>query len=164
MQSATAMQRAAFVIGGYGFLGQHLVARLLGGGWRVGVIDPSAPAEGETPFGGPGVTVHSVRSSVDQASWLELERALGSPEQVFHLGGSGSVGAAERDPARDRELTVESTRLLAERARAAAARLVLVSSAAVYGDQGAQPLAESLPHAPVSVYGRHKAAAEDVAL
>jgi len=41
-------------------------------------------------------------------------------------------------------------------------RFVYVSSAAVYGDAGAGPIATSAPVQPISPYGEHKAAAEDL--
>ena len=44
------------------------------------------------------------------------------------------------------------------------ARLLLVSSAAVYGDPERLPVSEDAPLAPISPYGRHRAEAEEVAL
>ncbi len=156
------MTRVAFVVGGFGFLGQALTTRALGEGWRIGIVDPRAPSEGEVSLGGPGSTVHAVRSVVSKEACARLAQALGAPTHVFHLGGSGSVGDAERDPAHDRALTVDSAQLLADLARAHRARLVLVSSAAVYGGGATEAISESLPRAPISTYGRHKAEAEDV--
>ena len=158
------MGRVAFVVGGFGFLGRRLVDRLLRDGWRVGVVDPAAPHAGDVAAGGPGSGVVAVRSTVDAAAVAELRRALGPPSRVFQLGGSGSVGAAERDPALDRRSTVDGTAALIEAIHdLPEARLVLVSSAAVYGEGAAGPLAEDRARAPISVYGRHKAVAEDLA-
>lgn len=141
------MERVGYVVGGAGFLGSHLVDRLLSDGWRVGVIDPAL--RGEVP---------SFRGLVCAEALRVLGALIGVPTHVFHLGGSGSVGLAAADPDGDRLRTVESTRLLVE--ALPGARHVLVSSAAVYGEASSGPIAESTPLAPISVYGRHKADAE----
>jgi UDP-glucose 4-epimerase len=154
------MAGVAFVIGGCGFLGRRLVEERLAHGWRVGVIDPAASANGTIAFGGPGGEVHAVASAVTREALAILTRDLGAPGVIFQLGGSPSVGIAERDAALDRRLTVDSTRLLLESAPKSA-RIVLVSSAAVYGEAEGQ-LVESRALAPVSVYGRHKAEAEAI--
>ena len=142
----------AYVIGGAGFLGRHLVARLLRDGWRVGVVDHVEPAAG----------VVFVQGRLDDTALGALSSQIGAPTHVFHLGGSGSVGAAAADPALDRELTVDSTQLLVE--RLPAARLVLVSSAAVYGEVLVSPIHERAVCAPISIYGRHKLEAEQRAV
>lgn len=148
------MERVGYVVGGAGFLGSHLVDRLLRDGWRVGVVDPLA-----TPFATGAVP--SFRGLASADALRVLHAAIGAPSHVFHLGGSGSVGLAAADPDGDRFRTVESVRLLVE--TVPFARHVLVSSAAVYGEASAGPLAESTVLAPISVYGRHKAEAEALA-
>ena len=92
--------------------------------------------------------------------------AVGRPEVIFHAAGGGSVGASLADPVADHRRTVGS---LAETlafmaAEAPEARLIYPSSAAVYGEAAAGPIPESLPAAPVSPYGRHKAEAERLIL
>lgn len=138
----------AYVIGGAGFLGRHLVARLLRDGWRVGVIDPIEPA----------AEVTHARGRVTSETLAVLSSRLGAPTHVFHLGGGGSVGIAAADPALDRALAVESTELVV--GSLSSARLVLVSSAAVYGETHEGPIREQAACAPISVYGRHKLEAE----
>ncbi len=162
------MPSTAFVIGGNGFVGRHLVDLVLASDWRVAVIDPSLDAH---PPPADSMTARASRD--DQAALLDStvtaetldtarERA-GDPDHVFHLGGSGSVGAAAADPALDFHSTVSSTAtLLGWLARGSGARVTYVSSAAVYGDGAATPLMESRPINPMSVYGVHKAAGEQL--
>jgi UDP-glucose 4-epimerase len=66
------------------------------------------------------------------------------------------------DPDADREGAVEALRSLLPRLESI--RLVLVSSAAVYGDPLLLPVSEDAPPAPVSPYGRHRVEAEWLAL
>ena len=162
------MTSIAYVIGGNGFLGRHLVDLMLGGDWQVTVIDPSLDTHPPRPG---SVTSRSSRdgravllASAVTAQTLDRARERsGEPDHIFHLGGSGSVGAAAADPALDFHLTVSSTAtVLGWLAAAGRGRVTYVSSAAVYGDAVATPLAESRPISPVSVYGVHKAAAEEL--
>jgi UDP-glucose 4-epimerase len=143
------MSRDAYVVGGAGFLGSHLVRHLAANGWRVAVIDPASA---------PDAGFHAVPTSVSALTLETLAAEGWRPACVFHLGGSGSVGQAAKDPAADFERTVASTELLLR--HLAGTRLVFVSSAAVYGDCGEAPIAEDHPLKPISHYGTHKAAAE----
>jgi UDP-glucose 4-epimerase len=145
------MQRDAYVVGGAGFLGSHLVRHLGANGWRVAVIDPASTPD-------PGF--HAVPAAVSAQSLDALAAEGWRPACVFHLGGSGSVGQAAKDPAADFERTVTSSEVLTRHLEGT--RLVFVSSAAVYGDCGETPIAEDHPLQPISHYGTHKAAAEEL--
>ena len=106
-----------------------------------------------------------IPAALDDAILDELRAEEPAPQTVYHLGGSGSVGAAAADPSGDFSRTVESTRRLVRHMKSMPnARLVLVSSAAVYGDCNADRIAEDTPLRPISVYGENKAAAESHAL
>ena len=95
----------------------------------------------------------------------DLLRRGGRPAVIYHLAGGASVRVAEADPEADHQRTVETSARLLDwiAARAPDTPVVLISSAAVYGEAGADPIPESAPLRPVSVYGRHKARMEDLA-
>lgn len=151
----TDVSRVAWVTGAAGFIGPHVAARLERDGWRVVGID-------RAPMSNPSGIVGEIAPSVlDQAA-----RRVGPPALVFHAAGAGTVGASARDPAASHHDTVSSVQTMVGwlRAHAPGALFILPSSAAVYGNAGARPLAEETPLAPISVYGRHKRDAEDAAL
>jgi dTDP-4-dehydrorhamnose reductase len=85
------------------------------------------------------------------------------PAVVIHTGAMTAVTACARDPARAEQINVQGTRVLAELAAEARARLLLTSTDLVFdGAQGwyrEQDLA-----APLSVYGRTKVGAEQAVL
>lgn len=91
-----------------------------------------------------------------------LLRTCGKPDVVVHLAGGSHVGASIAHPGEDFRRTVESAQELLEwvRNNAADARLVLASSAAVYGDVQDGPIDETAAFAPTSPYGTHKAIME----
>lgn len=150
----------AYVIGGAGFIGRRLVDSLLADGQRVVVVDPLVLASDvQHP------NARSIASTVTDPLVAAIGIEHPTPTVVYHLGGSGSVGAAAADPTGDEERTVRSTeRLLRRLGELGGGRVVLSSSAAVYGETEADAIREDTPLAPISVYGRNKALAERVCL
>jgi len=103
--------------------------------------------------------------------WPLTESGLGQamngvvPEVIFHAAGSGTVAKVAAQPTL--ELPANLGALLAVlqyvRSRAPLARVVLLSSAALYGNAPAAPQCESDARAPASLYGVAKAQAEQLA-
>ena len=149
-----------FVTGAGGFLGRHIVSAFVQAGRRVvGFGRREAAAE-------PGLGVSAPSAYVaGNLSREDLARAAGehgSPAVLIHAAGGSSVGASIADPEGDLARNVgslqESLAFLAE--HAPRARLVYLSSAAIYGAGATGPIAETARLDPVSPYGRHKQIAE----
>jgi UDP-glucose 4-epimerase len=103
---------------------------------------------------------------VSTGSLGELIAEHGAPDAVVHAAGSSSVRVAAEDPAEDFRRTVDGTAELLEALRrwAPQARLLLSSSAAIYGNDHRNPIAEDAAPAPISIYGLHKLRAEELCL
>ncbi len=146
----------ALVTGAGGFAGRHLVARLLRDGHEVLA---AGPPEAETPAGARW-------AELDVTDGTAVERLLGEarPELVFHLAGFAHVGQAEQRPEACLAVNFGGARHVLEAclARCPGARVLLVSSAEVYGPVPAErmPVVESEPRRPATVYAVSKAAAE----
>jgi UDP-glucose 4-epimerase len=145
------------VTGAGGFIGAHVASELAARGWRVGVAG--------NPGRGCDVAAAAVWGALDAEALTALGAKLGAVTAIVHCAGGSSVGPSLRDPARDYERTVSSTLRVLEfmRDHAPSARLVFLSSAAVYGAANVEPLHEGMPKRPMSPYGAHKAEAEDLA-
>ena len=93
-----------------------------------------------------------------------LQRHAGDVDAVVHCAGAADVAFSGVHPLESFAKTVSTTADVLEllRVRLPRARLVLVSSAAVYGDTSGKPIGESDPVAPISVYGVHKQMAEEL--
>jgi UDP-glucose 4-epimerase len=146
------MTRTALVTGAAGFIGSALVRVLALTGVRVHGLDRAAPDD-------------ALRARVAQWSVGDLSQGLppdlSAADEVYHCAGSGMVGPSFTDPAADFRANVATTaNLVAWMANQRGARLVLVSSAAVYGVQPVTPIAETAPLSPTSPYGVHKRLAE----
>jgi UDP-glucose 4-epimerase len=150
--------RAVLVTGGSGFIGQHL-AQLCG---QEGAI--------VTCLGhaNPGQT-SKLHSSVQQVTGDVTKATLDAigirPEVIFHCAGGSSVGLSISEPHRDFHRTLDSTAAVLEYARtqAQAAVVVIVSSAAVYGNTVAVACEEGGLIRPVSPYGLYKKISEEMA-
>ncbi|NPA30715.1 MAG: NAD-dependent epimerase/dehydratase family protein [Chloroflexi bacterium] len=155
--------RSALVTGGAGFIGSHLVEALLARGVRVTVLDDfsTGRAANLEPFRThPDLVV--VRGDVrDPAA---LARVMPQAEVVFHLAAFVSVPGSIEDPLACMDINEHGTGRVLEAARQAGVRrVVLVSSAAVYGDHDARPLHEDLPPRALSPYAASKIANEALA-
>jgi UDP-glucose 4-epimerase len=142
------------VTGGAGFVGSHLVARLVRQGHDVLVVDPRAE-------GLRGVLPERERDAVRlQAEDIRSTRAAEvarafRPEVVFHLAGSSFVPHCIDHPLETLDANVVAfDRLLGALRPCPPRALVFTSSAAVYGY--GERLAESDPVAPSNVYGLSK--------
>ena len=91
--------------------------------------------------------------------WFDL---LDSAEVVLHLSSRTDLRAAEADPVEDERINVAPVRALIRAAKrlSAAPKVVFASTVTIVGAQPANPVDETAPDRPCSVYDRHKLAAE----
>lgn len=155
---ADARARTVYVAGGGGFLGAATCAQLFKQGWRVVSLGIGAPDAVRDIAG--HVEGLITRDTLDAAT-----DQFGPPDVVIQAAGGASVGRSWESPRSDFEMSVLSTVEILDylRDEAPEARLVYVSSAAVYGEQKAATLDEDAPRAPVSPYGAHKLMCEELA-
>jgi nucleoside-diphosphate-sugar epimerase len=148
-----------FVTGGTGLVGSHVIARLAEHGHSVRALVRSAAARLTVEALGAAATDGVVE---DGRSW----EAARDCDLIVHA--AASVVAPDTWQ-RYREVNVEATRLAVRAAAAVGARLILVSSVAVYGRRpdGARsgPVEEEAPFGPIAssdFYARSKRDAEAV--
>ena len=153
----------ALVTGGAGFLGSHLVDRLVKDGWRVLVVDDLSSGKLVNLAAARrtrAVTVHKIDV---RAKELPEAAARFSPDLVFHLAAQTSVAASMKDPVRDADVNIfGSVNVLSAAAASGAERLVFTSTGgAIYGGGAPLPAPESAPLRPESPYGISKKTVED---
>ena len=151
-------QPKALVTGGAGFIGGHLVERLLDSGYNVTVVDDlSSAASAED------ATNDSSLRRIDIADRTLADIfAESRPDVVFHLAAQISVTRSMRDPDADVHANVVGgINVLQQCARFGVRRIVLFSTGgALYGEPEYVPCDESHPIRPLSVYGASKFALE----
>ena len=150
------MADRALVTGGGGFIGHHLVRRLLDDGHEVRVLDNFSTGRRERL---EGLDVGLVEG--DLRSYERAHTAVRGNDVVFHLGALPSVPRSVQDPLTTSAVNVEGALnvLLAARDEGVR-RVVFASSSSVYGANRSLPKTESDQPLPVSPYGVSKVAAE----
>jgi UDP-glucose 4-epimerase len=149
------------ITGARGFIGKHLARWLAQQGHQVvGLGHGIWPTEEAASWG----VTHWLNGDIQSGNLRLLQQTAGTPDVVYHLAGGSSVGVAIANPREDFFRTVATTAELLEwlRIDAPKARLVTVSSAAVYGANHDGPIAESAALTPYSPYGHHKRIMEEL--
>ena len=143
------------ITGGAGFIGSHLARHFASRG-EVTILDDLRSGHGRNL---DGVACRFVHGSILDAA--ALREAIAGAEEVYHLAAMVSVPESVAKPAECAELNTEGTRRVLAAAHAAGARkVVLASSAAIYGDNPTVPKLETMPPEPKSPYAETKLAGE----
>ncbi len=150
--------------GGCGFLGSHLVERLVGYGANVTVFDSMRAGSAEN-LAHVRDRIKIIRGDVRDRIAVEAALRECTPDIVYHLAANASVPGSVEDPAYDFEANAVGTFVLLDVLRALnmKPRVVLASSGAVYGQPDRFPITEDFPLKPISPYGFSKLCAEHIA-
>lgn len=149
----------AIIFGAAGFIGRHTARTFAGQGCEViGIGNGNWSAEEAREYG--------IERWINASIMLEGLNQLKLPgpiDCVIHCAGSGAVSFSYTEPWQDFQRATVTTAAILEWIRNQVVRrprLVLVSSAAVYGDQGDSDATETSTRSPISPYGFHKLTAE----
>ncbi|MCC6056132.1 MAG: SDR family NAD(P)-dependent oxidoreductase [Desulfurococcaceae archaeon] len=148
------------VTGGAGFIGSHLVDRLVRDGYRVRVVDNLSSGR-----------VENIKHHLDVGSVELIAGDLKDPQAalkavegvdtVFHFAANPEVRVSTTNPEiHFNENIVATFNLLEAMRKKGVKELVFASSSSVYGEPEEIPVDENAPIRPVSVYGASKAACE----
>ena len=150
-----------FITGGAGFIGSHLVDRLMSEGNRVTVYDNLVSGKRQS------IEHHIVKEDFQfiQADLLDLDtlkEAIKGHEVVWHLGANTDIPGGNKITDLDlKNCTIATRNVLEAMRQNNIDKIIFASSATVYGDAPPQDLAETFgPLLPISLYGAGKLACE----
>lgn len=160
--------KTVIVAGGAGFIGSHLVDRVLQAGDKVVVID-------DLSTGSKNNLEHAIKEYPTRISFHKLDICSVEcanlikkvqPDVLHILAAQWSVKVSMRDPAKDARINIGGLVNLLEAAREAGVSKVTfaTSGGTIYGDHGEDklPLKEdTYPRLPASFYGLTKSTAVD---
>lgn len=146
------------VTGGCGFIGSHLVDALLAAGHEVRILDDLSSGKRSNVPASVEIMEGDV---VDPAT---VVTAMTGVDGCFHLAAIASVQRSNEEWLRSHQVNLTGAINVFDAARFAndrgAVPVVYASSAAVYGDNTAVPLAESAEKMPLTAYGADKLGCE----
>ena len=156
------------ITGGAGFIGSHLVDRLLSeGDWQVTIVDDF------NDFYEPSIKRDNIRAHAQNPSLKVVQADIRDPEAlegvfpeeldcIVHLAARAGVRPSLSEPKLYAETNIDGTLNLLELARArGAGQFVFGSSSSVYGLNAKVPFSEDDPICnPISPYAATKAAGE----
>ena len=146
------------VTGGAGFIGSHIVDRLVADGHQVRVLDNFATGKRE-----------NIQHNLDKIELIEgsitdlatVQSAVDGMDFVLHQAALPSVPRSVRDPIASNQANIDGTlNILVASRDAGVKRVVYASSSSVYGDTPTLPKHEDMPPNPLSPYALTKLAGE----
>lgn len=153
---------ACLVTGGAGFIGSHIVRRLLDDGHTVRVLDNLSTGSRDN-LADVAARIDFIEGDIRSAP--DCDRATEGVETIFHVAALPSVPRSIADPWASHDHNVNGTVQLLEAARRAGSRRVVYSSSSsVYGDTAVLPKVETMEPLCRSPYATAKLAGEQYVL
>ncbi len=147
----------ALVTGGAGFIGSHIVDRLLSDGHEVIVLDDFSTGHRSNLKENKDLTI--VEGDISNSD--TVNECMTGVDWVFHKAAVASVPKTVKDPVGSSAVNYQGTLHLLEAARAKnVKRFVFASSAALYGDEPTLPKVETMCPVTLSPYAVDKLASE----
>jgi UDP-glucose 4-epimerase len=158
------MERESVVLvtGGAGFIGSHIVDKLVETSYTVKVIDNLSSGSLDN------IRHHLVKQSIkfirgDLKNKEDVLRVVEDVDTVFHFAANPEVRLSTTNPEVHFNENVVATFNLLEAMRLKDVKsIIFASSSAVYGEPEKIPVSEEAPIKPLSVYGASKAACENL--
>jgi len=148
--------KKVLVTGGAGFIGSHLVERLLTLGTKVTVIDDLSEGKWENLPVNPNLKKYKA-SILDDVS-----KYVAGQDVIFHLAALPRLRRSIDDPRLTHNVNIDGTfNMLMLAKEFKVKRFVFASSSSIYGDQKKMPLTESMIPKPLVPYSLHKLIGEE---
>ncbi len=141
----------ALVTGGAGFIGSHLVNRLIEAGYDVSVLDNMSTGKKERVNSKANFFRGDVRNEA------EVKKAGRDCDVIFHL--AAQTDARITDSEKDFQINFIGSKTVFDFSKSMGSKVIFTSSAAVYGDTKL-PQKENGDKKPFPDYGRNKLKAE----
>jgi UDP-glucose 4-epimerase len=146
------------VTGGAGFIGSHLVDKLIEKGNEVIIIDNLSTGKKEN------LNSKAVFHQADICDFEKIKPLFQGVDYVFHLAAIPSVPLSVEDPVNTSRVNILGTvNVFKLGIDAGVKKIVFASSSSVYGDQEKLPFEETMTPNPMSPYALQKLVGEQLA-
>jgi UDP-glucose 4-epimerase len=149
------------VTGGAGFIGSHLVDRLIENGYNVTVLDNYFSGNKKNlQFHLSNKKLELIKADVRDSK--TVRKAVKGASTVFHLAAIVDVPLSIKEPKLTNDVNVNGTlSVLKASLTENVKNFIYTSTCAVYGEAGYLPINEEHPTMPLSPYGTSKLVAEN---
>jgi len=145
----------ALVTGGAGFIGSHLVKRLLDDGWLVTVVDDLSEGSWEN------LPKHKNLKKRKVSILSNMSPFVRGKDVIFHLAAIPRLQRSVAEPKKTHDTNVNGTlNLLLEAKKHKLKKFIFASSSSIYGDKNKTPFKESMIPDPMVPYSLQKVIAE----
>jgi UDP-glucose 4-epimerase len=149
----------SIVTGGAGFIGSHIVDRLISMGHEVIVIDNQSAITHDHFYFNENATYHNV----DVADYCGVRPLFEGVDYVFHLAAESRIQPAINNPLLCVNTNVYGTSVVLQCARESGVKKVIYSStSSAYGLKNKVPLGEYMPNDCLNPYSVSKVAGEEM--
>jgi UDP-glucose-4-epimerase GalE len=140
------------ITGGAGFIGSHIAEALLKKNYEVRILDNFSTGEKENI---KGIKAEVIEGSITDKK--TVDEAMKGIDYLFHQAAQVSVADSVKNPARTWDINIKGTKLVLNAAvKNKVKKVIVASSAAVYGDDPQLPKREEMKPQPISPYGNSK--------
>jgi len=147
------------VTGGAGFIGSHLVDKIIENGNKAVVIDNLSTGKKQN------LNPKADFFQLDICNFEKIKPLFSGADGVFHLAAIASVPFSVENPLLTTKVNVSGTvNVFKSASENKVKRVVFASSSSVYGDQGQLPLKEKMVPNPKSPYALQKLVGEQFAI
>jgi UDP-glucose 4-epimerase len=154
------MNNSILVTGGAGFIGSHMVDRLIKEGFDVRVLDNLSSGRLEN-LAHHGNSIKVIIADLKKPE--EILSNIKGVNAIFHFAANPEVRVSSTNPEiHFNENIVTTFNLLEAMRKKDIKQLVFASSSSVYGEPNIIPVDENSPVKPTSVYGASKASCESL--
>jgi len=159
LQTVIKAHSPILVVGGGGYIGSHVVEKLLSKGYSVKVFDKFLYGRNVLKDLEQNPKLEVIEGDITNI--FELTLALQNTQAVIHLAGIVGDPASALDPTVTRHMNITSTRILKDNAKAfKIPRFIFASSCSVYGFAD-DLVSEKSPTNPLSLYAQSKIDSEN---
>jgi len=144
------------VTGGAGFIGSHLVDRLIKSGYKTIVADNLSRGKLENV----NAKADFEKTDITSKKFTDLIKKI-KPDVIYHFAAQSNIGQSLKDPQKDISINFLATQTLLDQAKVLKVKkIIFASSAAVYAESKNLPIAEEDSKEPISLYGVSKLCSE----
>lgn len=152
------MKGDILVVGGAGYIGSHMVRRLVEAAYRPVILDNLSGGRREAAG-----SARLVVADLGDASALDALMQAFDFKAVMHFASFIQVGESVAEPSKYYDNNVGNTvRLLDGMLRRQVKNFIFSSTAAIFGEPEYVPIDEKHPRAPINPYGRSKLMVEQI--